>query len=149
MFTQIAASSLIPNAVIDMVPLNNEAIKFANLLHIPITGVKNSLERDELIKRMSKNNINLYVTFSECAPMVILESFAVDTICISGNNHHYFEGTKLKEYVTVDNEASAISIKEKIELCLKNKDKLLKEYKEFEQKNREESNKVVKEFLER
>ena len=28
----------------------------------------------------SKNDINLYVTFSECAPMVILESFAVNDI---------------------------------------------------------------------
>lgn len=149
MFTSIAAASLVPNAVLDMVPLNNEAIKFANLLHIPITGVKNNLERDELIKRMSKNDINLYVTFSECAPMVILESFSVDTVCISGNNHHYFKDGLLNKYTIVNNESSPVEIKEKIELCLKNNDKLLKEYKEFEKINKEESIKQVKEFLER
>ena len=40
LFSQIAAVSLIKNAVIDMVPLNDAAIKFANTLNVEIRGEK-------------------------------------------------------------------------------------------------------------
>ena len=149
MYTQIAAASLIPNAIIDMVPLNDSAIKFANTLKVPISGVKSSLPREQLIKRMSKNDINLYVTFSECAPMIILESFKVGVPCISGNNHHYFENTMLKNYTICNNESSPICIKEKIDLCLKNKNKVLSEYTKWENLNYSDSKKQIKAFLER
>lgn len=149
MYSQIAAASLVKNAVIDMVPLNDDAIKFANLLHVPIQGIKGSLPRYELIKRMSKNDINLYVTFSECAPMVILESFAVGVPCVSGNNHHYFKGSKLYDYVIVNNESSPTAIKEKIDMCLKNKDFLIDEYQKWEVQNSNDNKKQVKDFLER
>ena len=149
MYSQIAAASLVKNAIIDMVPLNDDAVKFANLLHVPIQGIKGSLPRKDLIKRMSKNDINLYVTFSECAPMVILESFAVGVPCISGNNHHYFKDSKLHDYVIVNNESSPTAIKEKIDLCLKNKKLIIDEYKKWEIKNIEDNKKQLKEFLER
>ncbi len=149
MYSQIAAASLVKNAVIDMVPLNDDAIRFASLLHVPIQGIKGSLPRTELIKRMSKNDINLYVTFSECAPMVILESFAVGVPCISGNNHHYFKKSIIHDYVIVNNESSPTSIKEKIDLCLKNKDMLLNEYKKWENQNVKDNKNQLKEFIER
>lgn len=149
MYSQIAAVSYIKNAVIDMVPLNDDAIKFANSLHIPIYGEKTSLPREELIKRMSRNDINLYVTFSECAPMVILESFAVDVPCISGNNHHYFENSKLKDYLIVNNESSPKDISEKITLCLNNYKEILNEYKKWEKLNLNENKEQLNDFLER
>ena len=149
MYTQIAAVSLIKNAVIDMVPLNDQAIKFANSLHVPITGIKSSLPRIELIKRMSKNDINLYVTFSECAPMVILESFKVGVPCISGNNHHYFNESDLKNYIVVENESSPIEISKKIKLCLENQNIISKIYSKWEKSNLEDSKNQIKDFLER
>ena len=42
--------------------------------------------------------MNLYVTFSECAPMLPIESFEVDVPCILGNNNHYFKKTELEKY---------------------------------------------------
>lgn len=149
MYSQIAAASLIKNAVIDMVPLNNEAIKFASTLHIPIYGSKTPLPRYDLIKRMSKNDINLYVTFSECAPMVILESFAVNVPCISGNNHHYFEDSKLKEWTIVNNESSPLDIKNKIEFCLKNTEEILKEYDIWDIQNKKSNKDQIEKYLER
>lgn len=149
MYSQIAAASLVKNAVIDMVPLNDDAIKFASLLHVPIQGIKGSLPRKELIKRMSKNDINLYVTFSECAPMVILESFAVGVPCLSGNNHHYFKKSKLHDYVIVNNESSPTAIKEKIDLCLKNNKLIIDEYQKWEIENNKDNKKQLKDFIER
>ena len=147
MFTQIAAASLIDNAVIDMVPLNEEAIEFANLVGVKIEGVDNSLKREELIARMSLNDINLYVTFSECAPMLPLESLEMGVPCITGNNHHYFKDGPLEEYLVVNNEENPLEIKEKIDRSLASKDEVLKLYKKFSKDNLEQAKKDIEDFL--
>ena len=147
MYSQMAAVSLIPNAILDMVPLNENAKSFAKVLGMKIDGIEESLPRDELIKRMSKNNLNLYVTYSECAPMLPLESFEMNVPCLTGNNHHYFEDTSLEQYLIINNEEDPEAIKEKIEECLKNKETILDEYKIFKKKNLQEAEKEVKAFL--
>ena len=148
MFSQIAAAALIENAVIDMVPLNAEAIEFANILGVKIEGCDKGLPREELIKRMSKNTVNLYVTFSECAPMLPLESFEVKVPCITGNNHHYFTKSKLNDLIVVNNEENPNEIKEKIMNCINKKDLIMKEYSTFKKSNLETSKKQVEEFIE-
>lgn len=147
MFTSLAAASLIENAVVDMIPLKEKAKEFAGFLNLKIDGEDKQFDRNSLIKRMSQNDINLYVTFSECAPMLPLESMEQDTICITGNNHHYFKNSELEKYLVVDNENDVELIKQKIELCLANKNKVIKLYKEFSKKNKENSKKNIKEFL--
>ena len=128
LFAQIAAVSLIKNATIDIIPMDNEAAAFATNLGLKVTGIDKPLPRNELLMRMSKNTMNLYVTFSECAPMLPIESFEVGTICLSGNNHHYFKNTDLEQYLVVSNEESPVKIAEKINLCIENKKKVLKLY---------------------
>lgn len=148
MFTQIAAVSLMDNAVIDMVPLNDTAEEFAKILGVKIEGVSNSLKRDELIKRMSGNDVNLYVTFSECAPMLPLESLEMGVPCITGNNHHYFENSDLEKYLVVNNEENPNEIKDRIENCISSKNEISKLYKKFSKDNLEQAKKDVKDFLE-
>ena len=147
MFSQMAAVSLIDNAVLDMVPLNDTAKEFAETIGLKIDGVDKSISREELLKRMSNNNINLYVTYSECAPMLPLESFEMDVPCITGNNHHYFKGTELEKYLVVNNEESPIEIKNKIEQCLKDEEKVKKLYKKFRDDNLKDAKARVKEFI--
>lgn len=148
MYTQMVAVSLIDNAVLDMVPLNESAKEFANLIGLKIDGEEKNLARDELIKRMSQNDANLYVTFSECAPMLPLESFEMKVPCITGNNHHYFKNSALEKHLVVTNEDNPLEIKEKLIDCLKNKEEILKLYQEFNNKNLKESEKQIKDFLE-
>ena len=80
--------------------------------------MSNILERDgltiELLKRLSQTTVNMYVTYSECAPMLPLESFEMGVPCIIGNNCHYFEGSELEEYLVVNNEEDPEEIAEKI-----------------------------------
>lgn len=147
MYTQIAAASLIDNATIDMVPLNEEAINFAKIIGVNIQGENKSLQREELLKRMSKNTINLYVTFSECAPMLPLESFEMGVPCILGNNNHYFKDSKLEEYIVINNEENPEEIKEKIIKCIENRDKVLELYDEFKKDNMKSAKKYVDEFI--
>ncbi len=147
MFSSLAAASLIDNAVVDMVPLNDRAVEYAKTLNLKIEGKEQSLPREELIKRMSKNTVNLYVTFSECSPMLPLESFDAGTICITGNNHHYFKNSELEKYLVVNNETDPKEIKEKILQAIANKNKILKLYKDFREKNMKLCQKQVEDFL--
>ena len=128
--------------------LKYEAAEFASNLGLKVTGVDKALPRNELLKRMSKNTINLYVTFSECAPMLPIESFEVGTICLTGNNHHYFKNTELEKYIVVDNEESPIEISNKIKLCLNNKEQVLKLYNIWKKNNDKLSIKSAEEFIE-
>ena len=79
--------------------------------------------------------------------MLPIESFEVGTICITGNNHHYFKNTELEKYLVVNNEESPVEISEKIKLCIENKEEILKLYKDWKKKNDEDSLNCVKEFL--
>ena len=96
---------------------------------------------------MANNTMNLYVTFSECAPMLPIESFEVGTVCLTGNNHHYFKNTELEKYLVVDNEESPTAIADKINICMKNKDKVMKLYKEWKQENDRNSKMSADEFI--
>ena len=148
LFAQIAAASMIKGATVDIIPMDNEAAEFARRLGLKVTGIDKAVPRKELLERMSKNTLNLYVTFSECAPMLPIESLEVGTICITGNNHHYFKNTELEEYLVVKNEESPISISNKIKKCLKNREHILSIYKDWKKSYDIDSIISVKEFIE-
>ena len=147
MMCQIGAAKLIKNAVVDMVPLNPEAKKLADLIGIKMEGLKKPVPREEILARMAKNDINLYGTFSECAPMVPLESLEVGVPCISGNNHHFFQNTPLEKYLILNNETDIEELKEKIELCIKEKETILKLYQEWKIQNDKFTKDQVKKFI--
>lgn len=148
MFAQIAAVGLVDNAVLDIVPLSPEATRFANFLKIPVEGIEKPIPRNELINRMSKNDINLYITFSECSPMLPLESFEAGVPCITGNNHHYWNDDELENYIVVDNEENILNIRDVLINTLKHKEKVMSLYKKFSAENKKQSKKDVKKFLE-
>ena len=147
MFNQIAGASLIDNAILDSVPLNFEGQVFASRIGLEMTGLTKGVKREELLKRMASNDINLYVTFSECAPMLPIESMEVGTLCLTGNNHHYFMNTELEDYLVVSREDDVCCIKEKIKFALENKDKIFNLYSKWKIKYDKESKESVEAFL--
>lgn len=147
MYNQLAAASLLKNAVIDVIPLSKEAEIFASKLDVSLQGVNHGIKREELLKRMAQNHINLYVTFSECAPMLPIESMEAGTICLTGSNHHYFKGTPLEEYLIVDREDDVMYIYEKIQKALDNKEIIFKLYHEWKKEYDKESKESVQAFL--
>lgn len=149
-FAELAAASLIKkdNVLIDMVPTNKTAIQFCKLVDTKIDGVSKPISREELLQRIANCDVVLYTTFSECAPMVPLESFAQDVICIVGDNCHYFKGEELEKYIVVSEENNPEEIAKKVEYAMENKDKILKLYKDWEKRNKERSDKLLKAYLE-
>ena len=148
MFSQMAAVSLIPNAIVDMVPLSKEAVDFAKSINLNIKGTEHGLSRSDLMKRMSTVDVVSYVSYSECSPMLPLESLEMGTPCIVGNNHHYFKTGILNESLLINNESSVLEIKAKLEECAHNKEKILSEYNKFSKVNKENSKMDVRKFIE-
>ncbi len=147
MYSQIAAVSLLDNVVLDIVPLDNNAKKFTKFLNVEITGQSKGVSRKELIERMAQNDVNLYVTFSECAPMLPLESFEVGVPCILGNNNHYFKNSKLEDLIVVKTEDNVEEIKEKIKIAITKKKEILDLYQDFKTKNLEQEKQNIEDFL--
>lgn len=146
-FNQISAISLVKNSIMDAVPLNDNIVTMAKYFDIEYTGEKNHIQREEMLKRMANNDINVYVTFTECAPLIPLESLELGVPCITGDNHHYFENTQLEEFLIVNKEDNIIAIHEKIELALQNKNKILELYKEWKKDYDEKARDSIRNFL--
>ena len=147
-FNQISAISLIENAVMDAIPLGDTTRTMARNFGLEYTGECNHVSRDEMLKRIANNDINSYVTFTECAPLIPLESLELGVPCITGDNHHYFEGTELERYLVVSKEDNIIEIYNKILFAEKNRDKIIEEYKKWKPQYDIKAEESVKHFLE-
>jgi len=146
-YNQLAAASLIENSEIECLPVSNKTMQFATLLGITVEGPTKTVSRDKVLTMLARNDVNLYVTFVECAPVLPLESLELGVPCITSNNHHYFEGTELEKYLIVNKNDNAIAIKDQIEYVLKNKEKIMKLYKIWKKEYDKECKKNLKSFM--
>lgn len=148
-YNQLSACSLVDkNLVVDTIPATDLFKSYCKLMNIKcVDDLKSSVSREELLDRMSKNTVNLYVTFTECAPMIPLESMQVGVPCIVGDNNHYFTNTNLEKYLVVKSEDSIDEIAEKMKLCIENKDEIIRLYKEWKKDYDLKSKDSVKKFL--
>ena len=146
-FNQVMAASSFKNAELEVVPLKYELKKLAYYNELEIVGSNTHLKREDLLVRMAQRDVVLYVTFSECAPMLPIEALEAGTLCIMGHNHHYFQGTKLHDYLVVEREDDLNDIEEKIKIALEHKDEIMQLYKEWKKKNDAESTQSVIDFL--
>ena len=146
-YNQLSAASMIKNHLIDCVPKSEKTMNFASLINASLIGENKPIPRDDLLKRIAKNDINIYATFVECAPIIPLESFELGVPCITSNNHHYWEGTELQKYIIIDAPDNIIKIKEKIEFVLENKEKIMELYKKWKTDYDKKAKKSVDNFL--
>lgn len=146
-YNQLCAASLVKNVKVECTPLMTKTLQFAEIIKLDIEGKGKPMPREELLERMAGNDLNLYVTFTECAPLIPLESFEMGVPCITGNNHHYWEGTELEEYLVVNEVDDVNKIHEKIEKCLENKEKILDLYKQWKKQYDIEAKKSLENFL--
>lgn len=146
-YTALSAMKLVPNAVADVVPINEGAKKFTEILGLETTSINDYIPNEELMKRIQKNDINIYPTFTENAPMFPLESFEMGVPCLLGNNNDYFVGTELGEYVILDREDDAEYIKNKIMEALENREKIMELYQQWKKEFDKKCEKLVEEFI--
>ena len=145
-YNQLSAASLIKKHKIDCIPLSYKTVEFGKYIGANITGISKSIPREELLERLASNDINIYVTFVECAPLLPLESLELGVPCITSNNHHYWEGTELEKYLIVNAPDNIIEIKEKIEYVLNKKEKIIDLYNKWKKEYDKKAKKTIKEF---
>ncbi|WP_053985597.1 hypothetical protein [Niameybacter massiliensis] len=134
-YTQIAAASLFHQAQISLIPANDRMICFANQLGITVVKHTMQLSRKAFQEELAKNMINFYVTFTECAPLLPLESLNQGVICLTGNNHHYFEEHPLRNWLVIEEVDSAPAIYKKAVKALEHRDEILNLYEEWYEDN--------------
>ena len=140
---------VLKDAYVDIIPETKLASSFCKLMNINkltdecLIGV----EREQLLKRMAKNTVNLYVTFTECSPMIPLESFELGVPCVIGNNTDFFKNSKLNEMVVVKEEDSIDEIYEKINFAIEKKDEIMELYRQWKKEYSKEVIRLKEEFL--
>lgn len=146
-YNQLGAASLFENCEIDCIPINIKTRKMARIFKTSLTGLTTPVSREELLKRMAKNDINFYVTFSECAPLIPLESLELGVPCITGNNHHYWEDTELQNYLIVNEADDCNKIYKKALYCLEHKEQIINLFTKWKEEYDKKAKESIKNFL--
>lgn len=144
-YNQLCASGLLENYEIDCFPINYKIVSMARRHNINLIGTTESLNKEELYKKMAGNDINLFVMHSGIDSIRPIESLELGTICLVGKNN-CFEGTELEKYIVVQNENNVLEIADKIKSALENKNEILDVYKRWKEdydKNAKESEKEI------
>ena len=146
-YTALSAMKLVPNVVADVVPINEGAKKFTEILELETTSIDDYIENEKLMERIQKNDINIYPTFTENAPMFPLESFEMGVPCLLGNNNDYFVGTQLGQYVILEKEDDAEYIKNKILTAIDHREEIINLYNEWKKDFDIKCEKLVNDFI--
>jgi hypothetical protein len=87
---------------------------------------------EQMFAEMKSTALSLYVTASECSPMIPLESFAIGVPCIVGANSHLYEGNDLlSKYLIVENIGSPSEIAERIRSAMQVIPELVHEFQSY------------------
>lgn len=128
-YAMIAACALIPGASLHMVAHDQESIELAKVLGVRQILHPYPIEQDKMADQLSQMHINLYVTLSECAPMLPLESLAVGVPCLFGPNAHFFEDNEyLHSRLVVQYPDRPEMIADLIRQALTERDEIIAEY---------------------
>lgn len=146
-YTALSAMKLVPNSIADVVPINVGAKQFTEILNLETTSIDDYIPNEELMRRIQKNDINIYPTFTENAPMFPLESFEMGVPCLLGNNNDYFVGTELGEYVILEREDDAEYIKDKMIQLLEHKEEVMSLYQAWKKDLDTKCENLVDDFI--
>ena len=83
-YAMIAAAGMIDGTTLAGSGLSERALEFARFVGLDTTRLLTSaLDRPDLLAAMARTHLNLYVTQSECGPMLPFESLAVGVPCVT------------------------------------------------------------------
>jgi len=95
-----------------------------------VTGISDRVDHDTFMMRLASRELISYVTFSECGPIIPLEALNNGVICLTGNNHHYFEeDSRLKSFLVINRPDDPYAIYQSIVTALENKREIIGRYK--------------------
>jgi hypothetical protein len=90
-FAMLAAAGEAPGAVVHVAGANDRVREFVNQMRVTARISRSAIPQAEMPNWLRTKHLNLYVTLSECCPMLPLESLAVGVPCLIGPCSHLFE----------------------------------------------------------
>ncbi|MCC6950975.1 MAG: hypothetical protein IT433_05965 [Phycisphaerales bacterium] len=88
----LAALKIMGNTVLHGAGMDERAIELARYFGVDTAGVQSRpLPQATLLDAMRRTHLSMYVTFSECCPMLPLESLRMGVPCLIGPVSHLFE----------------------------------------------------------
>jgi len=148
-YAMMASTLLIPGAQIHSSVVNSRVRDFARTLGIDGDFDENLIPQDRMPTVLAQMHLNLYVTLSECTPVLPLESLSVGAPCLLGPNSHLFEDHQfLHKTLVVPYPDRAKVIAEHAVRALAERDKIIEAYKEYALGYNERARQTLVEFLE-
>jgi hypothetical protein len=128
-FAMLSGASLVDNAVVSGV-LNRRARQWCERIGVRLGVVsETALPHDELMACLPKMHCNLYVTMSECSPVLPLESLSVGVPClVSATSHLFRESEFLVESLVVPRVDDVWEIARHIRRAIECRDAIVREY---------------------
>lgn len=129
----LAAAKLVPNARIHTAGGDHRTRELIEQFRVPTAFVSpQPLAHDELMRRIRQTHLTLYVTFTECCPMIPLESFAQGVPALVGPTSHLFEDDDfLTRRLIVPYPDRADVIARSIELAVAERDAIVAHYAKY------------------
>jgi hypothetical protein len=148
-YPMLAAARLIPGSTIRTSNLEPRAADVADFLGLTNdVRIATTLPRDELRDAMRRTHVTLYVTFSECCPMLPLESLSVGTPAVIGPTSHLFEDEAyLHERLVVPYPDRADVIARHIRRALDERAEIVARYAQYAPSYNARARESVRDFL--
>ena len=124
--------------MIKLMPATREFIQFFDIKDKDV---------DTLDEAMKDNMINLYCNFTGSNNELVLKSMDMGVPCLLGNSDLFDEYKTLKKYLVLKSDDDIGEIADKINLVIKNKNEIMKEYSIFRKDYTNKSKENVKNFL--
>lgn len=147
-FAMLGAAREIPGARVYMSGGNQRVVEFTQTLGITADIRNRPVPPAEMPEQMRAMHLNLYVTLSECAPMVPLESLSVGVPCLFGPNSHLLEDEPyLHDRLVVPYPDRHDVIARYIRRALAERDEIIEAYRAYLPGYLERSRQSLTEFL--
>jgi len=148
LFQQIAACKHFACDEISIVGSDSSIVDFCELFEIQARHL-GSIPQNKMPGFLASKTINLYVTLSECAPMLPLESLAEGVPCLFGPNNHFFsDHPYLRNRLMVDIPDSETRIARYACAAIEERQKIISEYREYARSYNLRAMKSFDKFLE-
>lgn len=90
-YAMIAAAGMLPDVALAGSGVSERALEFARFVGLDTTRLlRSSLSHPDLMVAMSRTHLSMYVTQSECGPMLPMESLSLGVPCLIGPTSHVF-----------------------------------------------------------
>lgn len=140
-YNELSALKLIDYDYIKMIKIMPATREFIQFFDIKDKDV------DTLDEAMKDNMINLYCNFTGSNNELVLKSMDMGVPCLLGNSDLFDEYKTLKKYLVLKSDDDIGEIADKINLVIKNKNEIMKEYSIFRKDYTNKSKENVKNFL--